>query len=455
MDADSWQYWPLLAGLVLVDALLSAAEVAISSVATRSQLRQKLQDDTSATARVLLRLAENSSRLLATVRVGVTLSGFFAAASAALAIYPHVARWLTAAPFGFSQAAAAGWAFFLTILILASVMIILGELLPKVLADHYSRPVAFVVAWPIQLLSWIFRPLVWFLSGITNLVVRLLGGTRPGGLPYVREEEILTLVDAGEEGGAIEWEEKEMIDGILEMGKTLVREVMVPRTDIVAVEVQTPLLEALDAILKAGHSRLPVYQETVDYVVGLLYAKDLLTPLRDLQHERPLQELLRPVYFIPETKVVDDLLRELQGQRIHMAIVVDEYGGTAGVVTIEDLLEEIVGEIQDEYDTEEPLLQCVGGGEFVVDARLSVDDAEKMTGARIPEGDFDTIGGFIYDRLGAIPQVGDRVEVDNAVITVTSIQGVRPVKLHVQCAELSPEQPAGDEKGPVQDGSRS
>ncbi len=437
MDADSWQEWLLLAGLVLASALFSAAEVAIGSVAGRSELRQQLEREQSLTGRILLRLAQNSSRLLATMRIGMALSSLSAAGRAALIFSPSVARWLEAVPGGLSETASAGWAFVLTIFVLVCVMLLLGDLLPRALADHHPRPIAFVVAWPVLLLTWLFRPLALFLSGTTNFVVRVLGGTKPGGLPYVREEEILTLVDAGEEGGVIEWDEKEMIDGILEMGKTLVREVMVPRTDIVALDFRTPLLDTLDPILTAGYSRIPVYQDTIDNIVGLLYAKDLLPALRDGLHDRPLVELLRAAYFVPETKVVDDLLRELQGQHTHMAIVVDEYGGTAGLVTIEDLLEEIVGEIQDEYDTEEPLVEDLGGGEYLCDARLSVDDAEKLIGLRIPEGDFDTLGGFIYERLGAIPKVGDQVMLDNALLTVASIKGLRPGKLHIRRAQQS------------------
>jgi CBS domain containing-hemolysin-like protein len=431
-ETDSWQEWLLLTGLILVNALFSAAEIAISSVAARAELRNKLEQDQGSTARLLLRLAEDSTRLLSTVRIGVTLAGFFAAASAALTLHPLVAQWMMSSPLSFSATGSNFWGFFLVVFVLACVMVFLGELLPKSLADHHPYPVALALAWPMQLMIWLFFPLTRFLVGLNSLIVRFLGGTRPVSLPYVTEDEIRTFVDAGEEGGVIEWDEKEMIDGILEMGKTLVREVMVPRTDIVAFDVETSLLEALDTIVQAGYSRIPVFQGTIDHIVGLLYAKDLLPALRDGDQDRLLHELLRPGYFVPETKVVDDMLRELQQQRIHLAIVVDEYGGTAGVVTIEDLLEEIVGEIQDEYDTEEPLIEELGPGEYLCDARLSVDDANKLASVEIPEGDFDTLGGLIYDRLGAIPKVGDQVVIGEVVITVASIDGLRPGKLHIR-----------------------
>lgn len=431
-DGSSWLEWLLLAGLLLLNALFAAAEVAIAAVTGRAELREKLEHDTGITARILLRLGDNSTRLLATVRLGTALAGFLAAASAAVSLAPTVAGWLSGRPLYMAPAASAGWALFLTTLLLVGVVLILGELLPKALADYHPRAVAAVVVWPMQLFAWLFYPLVRALMGISTLLVGTLGGERSVGLPYVREEEIRTLVDAGEESGAIEEEEKEMISGILEMGKTLVREVMVPRTDIVALEVETPLLQSIEPILQSGHTRIPVYEETIDNIVGVLHAKDLLRYLRDGEQERPIRGLLRPAYFVPEMKIVDDLLRELQQQRTHMAVVVDEYGGTAGLVTIEDLLEEIVGEIQDEYDTEEPLFEDLGGGAYLCDARMSVDDAEEELGLQIPAGDFDTLGGFIYERLGAIPQEGDQVTVGDATFTVIEVEGVRPIKVRVQ-----------------------
>ncbi len=429
---DSWRAWLLLAGFVLAGAGFSAAEIAIVAVATRAELREKLERNRGATARLILRLAEDSTRLISTVRIGILLAEIFTAAYGTVLLAPELTEWLSGAPLRFSPTAASFWGFSLVVLFLAGILLLLGELLPKSLADHRPAGPARLLAWPVAALALLFTPLSRFLAGINALTGRLFGATRPAGLPYVTEENIRTLVDAGEERGAIEQEEKEMIDGILEMGKTLVREVMVPRTDIVAFDVRTPLLEALDTIVQAGYSRIPVYQRTVDHILGLLYAKDLLPALRDGRRDLPLRDLLRPAYFVPETKVVDDLLRELQQQRIHMAIVVDEYGGTAGLVTIEDLLEEIVGEIQDEYDTEEPLIQEVGPGEYLCDARLSVDDANRLVHLGIPEGDFDTLGGFIYEQLGAIPQVGDEVVAGNAVITVASIDGLRPGKLHIR-----------------------
>ncbi len=432
MNATTWQEWLFLAGMVFLYALLSAAQVAVSAAVGRHEVREQLEHRPGATDRLILRLGENSTRLLATVRIGTCLFGLAAAISIARVFYPGLALALASPPFNFSPTASSIWTFLLLVVGLTAALVIVGELLPTTWADHRPRVVARLLVWPLQLLAWLFWPLALLFTGINTLLLRWFGEPHLTGLPHVREEEIRTLVDAGEEEGTIELGEKEMISGILEMGETLVREVMVPRTDVVALDVDTPLLVAIGPILEAGHSRIPVYQETIDNIVGILYAKDLLLPLREEQRERPLRELLRPAYFVPETKIVDDLLRELQRQHTHIAIVVDEYGGTAGLVTIEDLLEEIVGEIQDEYDTEEPLIQDLGNGEYLCDARLSVDDAERLAGLQIPEGDFDSLGGFVYDRLGAIPRVGDQIIVGDATITVASIKGLRLGKLHIQ-----------------------
>jgi putative hemolysin len=248
----------------------------------------------------------------------------------------------------------------------------------------------------------------------------------------VTEEEIKTLVDAGEEEGVIQEEEKDMIYSIFELGDTLAREVMVPRIDVVALDVTTPMLDALDAIMEAGHSRIPIYEETIDNVAGVLYAKDLLPFLRDGRTDVALRNVLREAYFIPETKRASDLLPDLQQRRVHMAIVVDEYGGIAGLVTIEDLLEEIVGEIQDEYDTEDPFFEYISDNEYVFDARVDLDDLNRLMSVALPTEDSDTLGGFIYTELGKVPVVGDRVAFADLSLTVESVAGRRIKKVRVK-----------------------
>ncbi len=242
---------------------------------------------------------------------------------------------------------------------------------------------------------------------------------------FLSEDGLRFLLNVSDEETIIEDEEKEMIASIFAFSDKLVREVMVPRIDMTGVELNTPMIEALDVILKAGHSRLPVYNDSVDNVAGILYAKDLLRYLRDGRTDVPLSKIVRPAYFIPESKKVDDLLQELQQRKVHMAVVVDEYGGTAGIITIEDLLEEIVGEIQDEFDAEEPTIETVNDHEYLFDARAPLDEVTKLLAVELPSEGGDTLGGFIYSQLGKVPAVGDRIEYQAATFEVLSVAGRR------------------------------
>ncbi len=246
-----------------------------------------------------------------------------------------------------------------------------------------------------------------------------------------RDETVEQMVDAGEKAGLIESNEHEMISGVLGLDQTLVREIMVPRIDVVAVQVTAPLRSALEVVIEGSHSRVPVYEESIDHIIGFLYAKDLLKALRDGKADEPLQTLLRPAYFVPESKPLDELLQELQSSKVHMAVVVDEYGGTAGIVTIEDILEEIVGEIQDEYDVgEEPLVERVGENEGVFNARVNVDVVNDALEVKLPD-DSDTLGGLVYGRLQKMAKVGDQVQVDGVTISVLSVVGRRIKKVRV------------------------
>jgi CBS domain containing-hemolysin-like protein len=285
---------------------------------------------------------------------------------------------------------------------------------------------------------WVFSPAGWVVQRLAGL----LAGPRAGReRALVTEEAIMTLVDAGEEGGVIEEEEKAMIYSIFRLGDTLARELMVPRIDILAIETSTPLEEAADALLKAGHSRAPVYAKSIDNVVGLLYAKDLLAALRGGAQGRTVGDQIRDPYFVPEAMKVDDLLAEMQAKRVHMAVVVDEYGGTAGLVTIEDIVEEIVGEIQDEYDaTEEPLYERHPDGSYTFRGRIALDDVEEVLGIELPEGAGDSLGGLVYNRLGRAPAAGEVVETDGLRLVVEQVSGrrirkVRAARIAVPAAE--------------------
>ena len=249
----------------------------------------------------------------------------------------------------------------------------------------------------------------------------------------VTEDDLKTLVDASEEEGGIEHDERRMIFSIFQFGDTLTREIMVPRIDVLTIDVHTPLPDAVDAFLQSGHSRVPVHEGAIDNILGLLYAKDLLRVWREGNHLDSLRDLLRPAYFVPEAKKIDELLTEMQSQQVHMAVVVDEYGGMAGLVTLEDIIEEIFGEIQDEYDQgEQPPYQVTKDGDYLFLGRVDLDDFNDVMGYRLPTDEADTLGGYIYSQLGHIPNAGESVQKDNLLLTVeeVSAQRIQTVRAH-------------------------
>jgi putative hemolysin len=268
---------------------------------------------------------------------------------------------------------------------------------------------------------------------IIPLAITREGNGKVQNVVRVTEAELKTMVDAGEQEGLIEQEERKMIYSIFDLGETLAREIMVPRIDVLALEVNTLLDKAVDALLDSGYSRVPVYEETIDNVQGLLYAKDLLNAWRSGSEIEGLRGLLRPAYFIPEAKKVDELLAEMQARRIHMAIVVDEYGGVAGLVTLEDIVEEIVGEIRDEYDLrEEAFFQEVTPDEYICSGRMDLDDFNELMNANLPVDDADTLGGYIYSQIGRVPTGGESILVDDLRLTVEQVSKRRIRKVRAQ-----------------------
>ncbi len=428
------QSWAGLAGtllLILLHGLLAGMRAAFAS-ARRGRLRQ-MADERVPRAALALRLAEDSSRMLGTLYLGKAFLAALAAALAALTLVSPLARAL--ADGGPPHPWADGIALLIVIGGLSAFLLVLGRLVPEGIAAARPEEWAVRFAGLLQVLTALFWPLVRLLVWVGNRLAAPFGGLPLSGTTLVTEEEIRTLVDAGEEEGVIEEDEKEMIYSIFELGETMAREIMVPRIDIVAVDVQTPPEEVVRVIAETGHSRIPVYEGTVDGIVGLVYAKDLLLHLQGDGPRPPLREMLRPAYFVPETKKVDDLLREMQQRRIHMAIVVDEYGGTAGLVTVEDILEEIVGEIQDEYDAEEPSFEQVGEGEYILDARMNLDDVNDLLEADLPTETADTLGGLIYDALGRVPVPGDGLRIGEWRIEVLTVSGRRIRKVRMMRGE--------------------
>jgi putative hemolysin len=424
--------------LILVGGFFAASEIALITV-KRHRLQQ-LADDGNSAARTAHRLTEDPSRFLATIQIAITFLGFLAGATGAVAFSSGLADLIDEIPVPFIQDAADTIAFVIMTLVIALASIVVGELVPKTLALSFPERLALFVARPVGLLQGILSPIVWFVSTFSKLLVRLLGGKEKPQAGYLSTEELKMLIETGSQEGGIEEEEKEMIHGVIELGDKRVHEVMIPRIGIRAVNVDDSLDEVLDMIVRAGHSRLPVFEESLDNIVGILYAKDLLPYLKGngLSHrDIDVRKLVRAPVYVPESKPVDDLLHEMQVAKRHIAIVVDEYGGTAGLVTMEDVVEEIVGEIQDEYDSEEPMVEDLSTDEetvFRIDGRVSMDDLRDLfdlSDDDEPDEDaYDTVGGFVVHRVGRIPLPGAEIPFrDGVVVRVDAAEPRRVAKV--------------------------
>lgn len=317
---------------------------------------------------------------------------------------------------------------------LSVVVLIVAELTPKNIAVRNSTPVSILLARPVRVFSIILAPIIWVTSALVSVLLRLLGqgGGSSSVVPQITEDDVRSTIALAEESEGLTEEETERIEGILDLDSVVVDQVMRPRPDIVAVPVDTPLMEALDVVIREGHSRIPVYEDSIDRIVGILYDKDLLKYVRENETHVGLRDVAREPIFVPESKRAADLLREFQKRKIHMAIVFDEYGDTAGLVTIEDILEEIVGEIQDEYDQEEPSFIAEGDGQWLVDAMVRIDEINEELGLElVADNGAETLGGYVIDRLGEVPAVGDSVQTDHVSLEVVDIEGRRVKKVRV------------------------
>ncbi|HEY6609244.1 MAG TPA: hemolysin family protein [Candidatus Limnocylindria bacterium] len=442
--------------LILVGGFFAASEIALIT-AKRHRLSQ-MADDGSRSARTAQRLVEDPSRFLATIQIAITFLGFLAGAIGAVAFSGSLSALIDNIPVGFIQDASDTIAFVIITLLIALTSIVVGELVPKTLALNFPERFAVVVARPIGFLQTLLSPIVWLVTSISAVLVRLLGGREKPLGGYLSTEELKILVETGSEQGEIEEEEKEMIHGVIELGDKAVHEVMVPRIGIRAVNVNDPLDEVIDTIVLAGHSRLPVFDESLDNIIGILYAKDLLPYLKGNGRGNgpfDIRSLVRPAVYVPESKPVDDLLHEMQVAKRHIAIVVDEYGGTAGLVTMEDVVEEIVGEIQDEYDTEDPMVEDLSTDEdiaFRLDGRVSMDDLRDLFDLSDDDEDdedaYDTVGGFVVHRVGRIPLPGTELPFRDGVrLTVEAAEPRRVAKVDARLQRTMEERNGNGEAG--------
>ncbi len=435
-----------LVALTFLEGFFVAAEIALVSI-RRSRVEQMV-DEGRPGARRVKRLLEDPGRFLAVGQLGLTFIGFLASAFAAVSLSQGLARSLVSA--GVEAGAADGVSLLIVTVILALFTIVFAELVPKTLALAHPERFALVLSGPLDVLGRLLSPVVAMLTGITRAIARLLGAD-VNAEAQITAEELRLIVERGGEQGILEAEEEQMINAVIELGDRRLHEVMVPRIAISALAASATFEEAIDRIIEDGHSRVPIYERSVDEVIGILYAKDLLPFLKAGSGERPkLRALLRTPVFVPESMTIDDLLHEFQRRKVHIAIVLDEYGGTAGLVTIEDLLEEIVGEIQDEYDVEEPLVERLDVDRARIDGRASVDDLLDEFDLKLrleDEEEYDTVGGLVYHRVGGVPQPGDEIRVDGLRLTVETTDGRRVGKVMV-----TRERSGGDESSEDREG---
>ena len=427
----------LLFVLIIVNAFFAMSEIAIISL--NDAKMQKLAEEGNKKAKQVVKLTENSSRFLSTIQIGVTLAGFLTSASASQTFADMLTNALMKTPIAdvIPPGVINGASVILITILTSYFSLVLGELAPKRIAMQIPEKISFKVVGILLFVASVTKPFVKVLSVSTNAVVRLFGFDPNADEENVTEEEIRMMVDVGGEKGVIEDTQKEMIDNIFEFDDLDAGDIMTHRTEMTAIEVTRSLEEVAELAIENGYSRIPVYEDDPDSIVGVLYAKDLLKYVgHSIPADLSISKVMRKALYVPETQACGDLFKAMNESRTQFAVVVDEYGGTAGIVTLEDVLESIVGNIQDEYDNEEEEIKQINETTFTVDGTTDLDEVDELVGIELPEGDYDTLGGFVISLLGYLPgEVGEEpivAEYENLRFTVLSIEERRIDKIKVE-----------------------
>ena len=413
----------ILAVLILVNAYFAMTE--ISFISLKDAKIAKMAKDGDKRAKRIEKMLASPSKFLATIQIGITFAGFFSSAFAADAFASDLAPVLYNFTGILSLETWNTISLFLITMILSYFSLVFGELVPKRIGMKYAEQIAFGTTQIIRWISIVFAPFVKLLTWSTNIVSKIFGVTESEE-ETVTEEEIRMMVDVGGEKGIIENQEKEFINNVFEFNNRIVSEIMIPRTEVFAVDENTTLGELGDLEdFDYRYSRIPVYEDSIDNIKGLIYMKDILRESKNKKTK--VKALLRDAYYVPETKVVSDLFKELQKAKLQIAVVLDEYGGTAGIVTMEDILEEIVGDIYDEYDEVEEEYKKIDDTTFMLDGCMTIYEVSKVLDVTIPEGDYDTLSGFILEELGRIPKTKEKakVETDEVLFTVEKVEDRR------------------------------
>lgn len=399
--------------LIFLNAFFAASEIAFISLNDAKVAKQAKNGDKK--AKQILKMLENPSKFLATIQIGITLAGFLSSAFASDAFASKLAPILNNI---IPQVSISVWqsiSIIIITMILSFFTLVFGELVPKRLAMKSYEKIAFSTIGIIRFIYILTVPFVKLLTASTNLVSKLFGVSEKDE-EVVTEEEIKMMVDEGEEKGSIEENERELINNVFEFNDTTVSETMTHRTDIYALNIDMNVSELIEELEEYKYSRIPVYEETIDEIKGILYLKDLLKYVKSKRNIK-LKSIIKPAYFVPRSKPIDELFKELQKNNNQIAIVLDEYGGTAGLITMEDILEELVGDIYDEYDEIENEYEKIDENTYIISGTMNIDDVSKILGVEIEEGDYDTLSGYIQEKLGRIPKDEEKPVIETEKIT--------------------------------------
>lgn len=415
--------------LIFLNAFFAASEIAFISLNDAKVSKQAKSGDKK--AKQILKMLENPSRFLATIQIGITLAGFLSSAFASDAFASKLAPILNDLIPAISIAVWQSISIIIITIILSFFTLVFGELVPKRLAMKNYEKIAFATIGIIRAIYILTIPFVKLLTVCTNLVSRVFGVSEKDE-EVVTEEEIKMMVDEGEEKGSIEENERELINNVFEFNDTTVSEIMTHRTDIFALNIDMNVNELIEELEEYTYSRIPVYEETIDEIKGILYLKDLLKYVKTKRNIK-LKSIIRPAYFVPQSKPIDELFKELQKNNNQMAIVLDEYGGTAGLITMEDILEELVGDIFDEYDEIEKEYEKIDENTYLVSGSININDLSKILEVEIEEGDYDTLSGYLQEKLGRIPDDEEKPVIETQKVTykVEEYEDKRIVKVKV------------------------
>ncbi len=408
--------------LIILSGLFSASETALT--AFKSTDLEATEKSNPRTAKLLKKWLTKPNEILTAILLGNNIVNILASS---------IATVVTLQIMG----AKSGNAVAVATVTMTVIVLIFGEITPKIVAKTYSKKISGIVIGPIYILSIVTLPIIKLLMFITKIISRMMGVDIQHENLMITEEEIKSYINVGEAEGVIEEEEREMIHSIIEFGDTTAKEVMTPRTSIFMLDAESTIDEVWDEIIDSGYSRIPVYGEDLDEILGILYAKDLMILAKKGTTDIPIKNILREAYFVPDTKSIVEILDEFRSKQVHMAIVLDEYGGTVGLATIEDLIEEIIGEIKDEYDLhEEDEIEKIDESKYIVDARINIEDLNKELELNIPESeDYESLGGYVLDILGRVAEVEDVVQSEGLKMKVLEVDKMRVVKILIEISE--------------------